>query len=146
MTERDHGVFIGQHRNQDFANRRLTGLDGTLHFRHFHQRSVGMDGDLQLVTGGLGDIGHEFAASFASGLYFAFEDLTSQPAELELLGPRLARLSIIEGRYHQVKRMFGHFNNKVIGLHRERMGPLRLDMALAPGEYRALSEEEIRQV
>ena len=79
-------------------------------------------------------------------MYFAFEDLTTQPAQLELLAPRLARLSIIEGRYHQVKRMFGHFDNKVLRLHRERMGPLALDDALAPGEYRALSAEEIRQV
>jgi 16S rRNA pseudouridine516 synthase len=92
------------------------------------------------------EIGAEYAATFAAGVYFAFEDLTTQPAELELLAPRLARLSIIEGRYHQVKRMFGHFNNKVIRLHRERMGPLELDGALAPGEYRALSSDEIRQV
>ena len=92
------------------------------------------------------EIGAEYAATFAAGVYFAFEDLTTQPAELELLAPRLARLSIIEGRYHQVKRMFGHFNNKVIRLHRERMGPLALDGALAPGEYRALSSDEIRQV
>ena len=91
-------------------------------------------------------IGPEYAATFAAGLYFAFEDLTTLPAELELLGPTTARLSIIEGRYHQVKRMFGHFNNKVIGLHRERMGPLALDVALAPGEYRALTDSEIRQV
>jgi 16S rRNA pseudouridine516 synthase len=92
------------------------------------------------------DIGPEYAATFAAGLYFAFEDLTTQPAELELLGPRTARLSIIEGRYHQVKRMFGHFDNKVICLHRERMGPLVLDATLAPGEYRELTDEEIRQV
>lgn len=92
------------------------------------------------------DIGPEYAVTFAAGLYFAFEDLTTQPAELELLGSRTARLSIIEGRYHQVKRMFGHFDNKVIGLHRERMGPLVLDAALAPGEYRELTDEEIRQV
>ncbi|WP_460137425.1 pseudouridine synthase [Pseudomonas sp. S1_E04] len=92
------------------------------------------------------NIGPEYATTFAAGLYFAFEDLTTQPAELELLGPTTARLSIIEGRYHQVKRMFGHFNNKVIALHRERMGPLELDATLAPGEYRALSVEEIRQV
>jgi len=89
------------------------------------------------------EISAEYAATFAAGVYFAFEDLTTQPAELELLAPRLARLSIIEGRYHQVKRMFGHFNNKVIRLHRERMGPLELDGALAPGEYRALSADEI---
>ena len=92
------------------------------------------------------DIGPHYAATFTAGVYFAFEDLTTQPADLQLLGPRTARLSIIEGRYHQVKRMFGHFNNKVTGLHRERMGPLVLDPSLAPGEYRALSEEEIRQV
>ena len=91
-------------------------------------------------------IGAEYATTFAAGLYFAFEDLTTQPAELELLGPTTARLSIIEGRYHQVKRMFGHFNNKVISLHRERMGPLELDAALAPGEYRPLTLEEILQV
>jgi 16S rRNA pseudouridine516 synthase len=89
------------------------------------------------------EIGAQYAATFAAGVYFAFEDLTTQPAELELLAPRLARLSIIEGRYHQVKRMFGHFNNKVTRLHRERMGPLELDGALAPGEYRALSADEI---
>jgi 16S rRNA pseudouridine516 synthase len=91
-------------------------------------------------------IGPEYAVTFAAGLYFAFEDLTTQPAALELLGPTTARLSIIEGRYHQVKRMFGHFDNKVIGLHRERMGPLVLDADLAPGAYRALTDDEIGQV
>ncbi|KJH87288.1 pseudouridine synthase [Pseudomonas fluorescens] len=85
----------------------------------------------------------EYALTFARGLYFAFEDLTTQPAELTLLGPKSARLSIVEGRYHQVKRMFGHFDNKVLRLHRERMGPLVLDSHLEPGGYRALSAEEI---
>ncbi|WVV48665.1 pseudouridine synthase [Pseudomonas sp. NA13] len=88
----------------------------------------------------------EYADTFARGLYFAFEDLTTQPAELTLLGPRSARLSIVEGRYHQVKRMFGHFNNKVLRLHRERMGPLTLDAHLEPGQYRALSLEEVQLI
>ena len=88
-------------------------------------------------------IGPEYALTFAEGIYFAFEDLTTQPAQLEVLGPKAARLSIVEGRYHQVKRMFGHFNNKVLRLHRESMGPLLLDDALKPGEYRALRTEEI---
>jgi 16S rRNA pseudouridine516 synthase len=92
------------------------------------------------------DIGPEYAQTFAQGLYFAFEDLTTQPAELLVLGPKSARLSIVEGRYHQVKRMFGHFDNKVLRLHRERMGPLLLDDALKPGEYRPLSIEEIRLI
>jgi len=89
------------------------------------------------------DIDPSYALKFAEGIYFAFEDLTTQPAQLELLGPRSARLSIVEGRYHQVKRMFGFFNNKVLRLHRESMGELTLDHALKPGEYRALRTEEI---
>ena len=92
------------------------------------------------------EIGPEYALKFTEGLYFAFEDLTTQPAELIVLGPTSARLSIVEGRYHQVKRMFGHFDNKVLRLHRERMGLLELDAALAPGHYRALTEAEIQQV
>jgi 16S rRNA pseudouridine516 synthase len=92
------------------------------------------------------DIGPEYAQTFAQGLYFAFEDLTTQPAGLVVLGPKSARLSIVEGRYHQVKRMFGHFDNKVLHLHRERMGPLVLDEALAPGEYRPLTAEEIQHI
>lgn len=89
------------------------------------------------------DIGPDYAITFTEGLYFAFEDLVTQPADLVVLGPKSARLSIVEGRYHQVKRMFGHFDNKVLRLHRERMGPLALDNALKPGEYRALCTEEI---
>ncbi|WP_217476629.1 pseudouridine synthase [Stutzerimonas stutzeri] len=83
---------------------------------------------------------------FARGLYFRFENLTTLPAELELLGPRQARLTLHEGRYHQVKRMFGHFRNKVTALHRERMGPLTLDPTLAPGQYRSLTDSEIAQI
>ncbi|MHC8385949.1 pseudouridine synthase [Pseudomonas sp. LB3P14] len=92
------------------------------------------------------DIGPEYAVAFIEGLYFAFEDLTTQPAELVLLGEKSARLSIVEGRYHQVKRMFGHFDNKVLRLHRESMGPLVLDSALKPGEYRVLRTEEIQLI
>ena len=83
---------------------------------------------------------------FAQGIYFRFEDLTTLPAKLELLGSHQARLTLHEGRYHQVKRMFGHFNNKVTALHRERMGPLTLDTALTPGGYRALTATETAQI
>lgn len=92
------------------------------------------------------DIGSQYAATFNAGLYFAFEDLTTQPAELDVLGPKTARLSIVEGRYHQVKRMFGHFDNKVLRLHRESMGPLTLDPSLKPGEYRPLRADEIELI
>ncbi len=91
------------------------------------------------------DITDAYITRFEQGVYFAYEDLTTLPATLELLGPRSARLSIVEGRYHQVKRMFGYFDNKVMRLHRESIGPLMLDSRLAPGEYRALTSEEIQQ-
>ena len=91
------------------------------------------------------EITEAYISKFSEGVYFAFEDLTTLPASLELLGPRSARLSIVEGRYHQVKRMFGFFDNKVVRLHRESIGPLLLDSQLAPGEYRALSEREVMQ-
>lgn len=91
-------------------------------------------------------IGEHYAQKFAEGFYFAFEDLTTQPAQLTVLGTHCARLSIVEGRYHQVKRMFGFFDNKVLQLHRESMGPLQLDPALEPAQYRALTAAEILQI
>lgn len=87
-----------------------------------------------------------YADTFAAGLYFKFEDLTTLPARLEILATYNARLWLHEGRYHQVKRMFGHFQNKVIGLHRERVGAIELDPQLAPGQYRALTPDEIASV
>lgn len=88
----------------------------------------------------------EYAEVFARGLYFAFEDLTTLPAQLELLDSHRARLTLFEGRYHQVKRMFGHFRNRVVALHRESMGEIVLDPQLAPGQYRALTAMEIASV
>ena len=85
----------------------------------------------------------EYIEVFARGLYFAYEDLTTLPAELVILDSHSALLTLHEGRYHQVKRMFGHFQNKVIGLHRLSMGAIQLDPQLAPGQYRALTEAEI---
>ncbi|MGX5218343.1 MULTISPECIES: pseudouridine synthase [Pseudomonas] len=84
--------------------------------------------------------------SFAAGMYFKFEDLTTLPARLEILATYNARLWLHEGRYHQVKRMFGHFQNKVTGLHRERIGAITLDPRLTPGQYRALTADEIASV
>jgi len=85
----------------------------------------------------------EYIEVFARGLYFAYEDLTTLPAELVILDSHNALLTLHEGRYHQVKRMFGHFQNKVIGLHRISMGAIQLDPLLTPGQYRALTPAEI---
>ncbi|SDU38580.1 pseudouridine synthase [Halopseudomonas salegens] len=91
-------------------------------------------------------ISPEAAARFADGIFLARENLYTRPAALQLLGPCQALLSIYEGRHHQVKRMFHAVGNRVCALHRERMGPLQLDPALAPGDFRPLSSREIHAV
>lgn len=88
-------------------------------------------------------ITEETSAQFSAGIYFAYEDLTTAPADLEILSDRKVKLTIYEGRYHQVKRMFHAVGNRVTSLHRESMGGIFLDSELQPGEYRELTEEEI---
>jgi 16S rRNA pseudouridine516 synthase len=88
------------------------------------------------------EISPETADIFAAGIYFAYEDLTTRPAVLEILSGREALLTIHEGRYHQVKRMFHAVGNQVLGLHRESIGPLVLD-DLPTGKFRRLREEEV---
>ena len=86
------------------------------------------------------------AERFASGIHFAFEGLTTSPAQLQLLAADMARVTIYEGRYHQIKRMFHAVGNRVVSLHRERMGDIILDPELAPGDYRLLTRSEILSV
>src|SRR5690554_5773289 len=82
------------------------------------------------------------AALFASGgLMLESEETPLQPALLEDLGGRRARLTISEGRYHQVRRMFAAVGNHVQALHRSRVGALELG-DLSPGEWRRLEALE----
>jgi 16S rRNA pseudouridine516 synthase len=64
------------------------------------------------------------------------------PAVLEPLGERQARLTITEGRYHQVRRMFAAVGNHVTALHRDRIGRLDLPDDLEPGAWRVLGAAE----
>ncbi len=82
-------------------------------------------------------------AQFAEGVMLRGEKTLTKPAQLEIISPTECLLTIHEGRYHQVKRMFAALGNKVIRLHRERVGPLTLDSSLAEGEYRQLTAEEV---
>lgn len=91
------------------------------------------------------DISPATAAAFAEGVYFKYEDLTTSPAQLEIITPRQCRLTIYEGRYHQVKRMFGSVGNSVVELHRESVGDVVLDPNLEPGQYRHLTDAEVQQ-
>lgn len=91
-------------------------------------------------------ISPETAERFAEGIWFAYEQLQTSPARLEQLGEQEARVTIFEGRYHQVKRMFHAVGNRVTSLHRESMGSLTLDPSLAAGHYRHLTATEISSV
>ncbi|QUD86095.1 pseudouridine synthase [Phenylobacterium montanum] len=86
--------------------------------------------------------GHE-ADVFAGGTMMLEGETTPlRPAVLEILGPREAWLTITEGRYHQVRRMFAALDNHVVALHRDRIGALGLPQSLAPGQFRPLNETE----
>ena len=77
------------------------------------------------------------------------EDEITKPAKLEILKSddvSEIKLTIQEGKFHQVKRMFEAVGKKVIYLQRLSMGPLKLDDQLALGEYRLLTKEEIEQL
>ena len=91
-------------------------------------------------------IDDKYCKKFEQGVYFSREDMTTHPAQLQIIAEKKARLTIYEGRYHQVKRMFGFFDNKVTALHRESMDKIILDPHLQPGEYRTLTQDEIYSV
>ena len=90
--------------------------------------------------------GHE-ADAFASGaLMLEGDDKPLAPARLEALSARQARLTITEGRYHQVRRMFAAVGNHAESLHRDRIGGLDLPPDLAAGAYRLMGPDEIAAV
>ncbi len=81
--------------------------------------------------------------AFKAGIQLNGEKAPTLPSDLEILGSHLARLSIQEGKYHQVKRMFAALGNRVISLHREQIGAISLPADLSPGEFRPLTEAQI---
>ncbi|MNR09964.1 Ribosomal small subunit pseudouridine synthase A [compost metagenome] len=91
-------------------------------------------------------VSDDTAEQFTQGVQLHNEKDLTKPAVLEVITPTEVRLTISEGRYHQVKRMFAAVGNRVVGLHRERIGEIALDPELEPGEYRPLTEEEIASV
>jgi 16S rRNA pseudouridine516 synthase len=84
---------------------------------------------------------------FASGeLMLDGEDKPLAPAALEPLSPTRARLTITEGRYHQVRRMFAAVGNHVEALHRDRVGGLDLPEDLEPGAWSLLGEADVAAI
>ena len=87
-------------------------------------------------------------AKFESGIEVGPEDneqgFTAQPAQITWLNDTTAHLTIYEGKYHQVKRMFAAVGNKIVYLKRISMGQLQLDESLELGEYKELTESDLQ--
>lgn len=92
------------------------------------------------------DLRGDEVATFASGgLMLESEETPLAPAQMETLGPRHARLTLTEGRYHQVRRMFAAVGNHVDALHRSRIGGLSLQ-DLPSGQWRQLGPGDLESL
>ncbi len=90
-----------------------------------------------------GVLTEEHARRMAEGV--PLKDFTARPAKLAILESgehSLAELTVTEGKYHQVKRMFGALGCPVLALERLSVGGLALDPALDPGQWRPLTADE----
>lgn len=87
------------------------------------------------------DVADDLTERFQEGLLLQGESQKTRPAKLELLSPREVLLTITEGRFHQVKRMFAAVGNRVQSLHREQIGSVVLDVPL--GQWRELTAAEV---
>ena len=103
---------------------------------------------LCMITHGLG----VWRSRFAAGLTLA-DGFQCQPAELEVIersaetgAATKVRLTCVEGQYHQVKRMLGVCGGAVSTLHRESIGPLRLDDEMREGDARELTTKELHAI
>ena len=83
----------------------------------------------------------EYIDAFAQGMYFAYEKITTKPVKLTIINQYQAEVVLTEGRYHQIKRMFGRFNNPVIALHRKSIGCYQLDKNLQLGESQFIMKD-----
>ena len=87
-------------------------------------------------------VADEVKAHFARGVQLQGEASLTFPAVLDIVSPKEVLLTITEGKFHQVKRMFAAVGNRVVGLHREKIGDVCLD--IDHGTWRFLTANEIQ--
>ena len=80
--------------------------------------------------------------TFKQGVQLQGEQHLTRPADLEIVSPKEVLLTITEGKFHQVKRMFAAVGNRVNTLHREAIGDVSLDLKV--GEWRYLTHDEVQ--
>ena len=88
-----------------------------------------------------GPLDETHVAAFAEGLHLS--DFDAQPAKLEIIAAQSGRVTVHEGKFHQIKRMFSAVGREVTKLHRETFGSLVLDPNLPEGQWRELTGEEL---
>lgn len=86
----------------------------------------------------------EMIEGFKNGVVLI--DSKCKPARLEKIANNVALVTLTEGKYHQIKRMFGCFKAKVIELERIQIGNFKLPKELNFGEYRELSDDELKMI
>uniref|UniRef100_A0A7C3RN16 Pseudouridine synthase n=1 Tax=Dictyoglomus thermophilum TaxID=14 RepID=A0A7C3RN16_DICTH len=101
-----------------------------------------------IVDGDVSDI--DFSRYEKEGIYLKKEKYKTKPFKVEVLktSPEESEIliTITEGKYHIIKNIMSELKHEVLYLKRVRIGPLRLDEDLAPGEYRELTKEEIDMI
>lgn len=87
-------------------------------------------------------IADDVALKFKEGIQLQGEQQLTRPAALEILSDKEVLLTITEGKFHQVKRMFSAVGNRVVSLHREAIGDVRIDTEV--GQWRYLTDSEVQ--
>jgi 16S rRNA pseudouridine516 synthase len=92
------------------------------------------------------EVTEDDVTAFEKGVILKEDNYKTLPAKLQIIEsgyPSICLVTIREGKFHQVKRMFNAVNNEVTYLKRISMGSLKLDDSLKTGQYRHLTEKEI---
>lgn len=135
-----HGVFPVGRLDIDTEGLLVLSNDGALaHSLLSPKKHVEKEYEVKLLK----DWDNRFEASLNKGILIKEPDFECKPSFVKVLGPRLIRLIITEGKFHQVKRMMAACDNEVTYLKRIRMGMLELDPSLEPGQCRPMTEFEL---
>ncbi len=124
--------------DKDTTGLLLLTTDGELNHRLL---SPGRHVDKTYLAEVDGPLNASHVAAFAEGVRLS--DFDAQPARLEIIGPQTGRVTIHEGKFHQIKRMFSAVGREVTRLHRATFGSLMLDPNLPEGAWRELTDAEL---
>ena len=141
-TQKKLGLFPAGRLDKDTTGLLLLTNDGEFAHRVISPAS-GVNKVYCAVVDGIPD--QDDVDAFAEGIVLK-DGLHCLPAELELTGGNTCRVTVMEGKYHQVKRMLASRGKPVLELRRVAIGGLELDGNLAEGDVRELKEEELCKI